>query len=137
MKRNTVADILKDKFGAEDVNPGKMSVFETYLPTWTRVVFRFRPEDGPDSEYYRMEISKFSRFLANSNLIDYQDENGRRVKRHLTHGEYERVSAAREQAGTGRLLPYESVKASYTTGGFDDGRMQEALELVSQGVVEF
>lgn len=86
-------------------------LFEKYLDTLSRASFQAYPGEPIATPHYQEELLKYSRQLANNNMIHYKNENGKFVDRHLTRDEYDRVYNIRLSNGCGPILPYDKVKA--------------------------
>lgn len=101
---------VKDTFGGTQYNATEANEFEHYLYELVNVCFNLFPNEPITSDNYQSNLKAFSRYLANTNLIECRTADGRAFRRHLTKNEYERVSYDRVQRATGALLPYNEVK---------------------------
>ena len=110
------------------------SDFEPYKRAFVYASFRLSGEEPENQERINGELDRFSSFLANSRLIDFNTRDGHIFKRHLTRSEYEEISGLRLSAGTGKLRPYAEVKYQDEEFESDTERTAEAVKPIAESM---
>lgn len=112
--QNDIVKSVNARFGGQEIDPEKINarenIFQKHLYVLANTTFRLSPDEPITSDEYQYQLKRFSSQLSNNRIIEYQDEHGKSISRHLTREEYDRVNLDRIQLGTGQLRSYSEVK---------------------------